>query len=137
MRGGSAHPTRRIMTGVGGGHQRTLRGGIVAFVPLVVLLVWTANWFAGVILGIPFLVLGARIERDGDWSSPRRRGTLIVVAILTVVALGAWQILVIAGWILAPVIGIVVWLASGPGDGGRNPFIVQTQRRSRGENTSP
>jgi hypothetical protein len=80
------------------------------------------------IFAIPFFALGARVEADGDWSSPRRRGTLITLVVLAVVAAGMWQVLAITGWIIAPVVGIAVWFIAGPPE---RPTIVRGRWRIR------
>src|SRR4051795_3346734 len=95
--------------------RATRRGAIVAFLPFLLLLSLGGNFFVAAILSVPFLVMGARIERDGDWSSPRRVTTLFGVAALELVAFVATDGLLILGFLVAPVVGVLVWFAAGPG----------------------
>jgi hypothetical protein len=92
--------------------KRTARGAIVAFVPFLVLLAWIGNILGATILAIPSLVLGVRIERDGDWSARRRVAALLVAVAFAVVTAGGWGEL---GIVLAPIVGIAVWAIAGRG----------------------
>lgn len=110
------------------------RGALVAGVPLIV---WTVALtsdglsFAGifliaVIMSIPFFALGARVEQDGDLSSPRRKGTLWVLVALALVEIGTWQLLAVTSWIVAPLMGIVVWFSAGSTP--RHPRTARSER---------
>lgn len=100
------------------------RGAIVAFVPFLVFFAITWNLFVATVLSVPFLVLGARIERDGEWSSPRRRATLFVASVLMALSAFTFRDLAGLGFVVAPVVGIVAWLAAGPAEAPSNPSIV-------------
>jgi hypothetical protein len=101
----------------------------VAFVPFVVLLTVTRNFYAATVLSVPFLVFGARVERDGDWSSPRRTTTLFLVSALTIIAGIATDGLVVLAFIVAPVVGLLVWVAAGPGGTASESKVVVREGR--------
>jgi hypothetical protein len=60
------------------------RGALVAVVPIVLWAIFLSSrdltlaavFLISVIMSIPFFAVAARVEQDGDLSSPRRRGTL-------------------------------------------------------------
>jgi hypothetical protein len=109
------------------------RGAIVAFVPFFLFFAITWNFFATAVLSVPFLALGVRIEGDGDWSSPRRRATLFVVSVIMALVAATFGNLAGLGFVIAPVVGIVVWLAAGRADAPSNPsVVVRVRRRSSG-----
>ena len=97
------------------------RGAAVAGVALVFWAIVLAlhnlsvagTFVLAVVMAMPFLALGARVEGDGDLSSPRRRGTLVVFAALAIVQVGILEAWEISGWLLSPVLAVAAWFAAG------------------------
>jgi hypothetical protein len=110
------------------------RGALVAGVPLIawtVVLISHGLSFAGIfliaiVMSIPFFALGARVEQDGDLSSPRRKGTLWVLVALAIVEVGTWQLLAVTSWVVGPLVGIVVWFSAGSTP--RHPGTARSER---------
>jgi hypothetical protein len=97
------------------------RGALVAVVPIILWAIFLSSrdlnlaavFLISVIMSIPFLAFAARVEQDGDLSSPRRKGTLSVLVLVALLEFGAWQLFAVTSWIAAPVLGIAVWFAAG------------------------
>jgi hypothetical protein len=86
----------------------------------------SSTFLLAVLMSMPFLALGARVEGDGDLSTPRRRWTLAAVIILAVVEMLTWDASVFAVALLSPVIAITAWFAAGPTTAGR-PFASKAR----------
>jgi hypothetical protein len=66
-----------------------------------------------VLMAMPFLALGARVETDGDVSSRRRKWVLGVLITFTVLEVLSWEGSVIALGVLSPLIALATYLAAG------------------------
>ena len=66
-----------------------------------------------VLMAMPFLALGARVEADADVSSPRRKRVLGVLIAFTVLEVLSWEGSVIALGVTSPLIALVTYLAAG------------------------
>jgi hypothetical protein len=67
-----------------------------------------------VLMAMPWLALGARVERDGDLASSRRKWVLRGLVALTILEVASWDASIFALGVLSPLIALVVYIAAGP-----------------------
>lgn len=72
-----------------------------------------------VLMAMPFLCLGARVETDGDLSSPRRKWVLRGLIALTVLEVITWDASIFTLGILSPLIALATYLAAGSSEATR------------------
>jgi hypothetical protein len=76
-----------------------------------------------VLMAMPLLALGARVEADGDVASHRRKWVLGCLVGLTVIEVLTWEAAIFALWILSPLIALIAYIAAGTSTANRHSRV--------------